>query len=53
MWNKIFSAVENGIRDLSPAYFALVMATGIVSIAARLEGLGVAAICVEAAALDG
>src|SRR5512138_990377 len=36
MWNKISSAVENGIRDLFPAYFALVMATGIVSTACHL-----------------
>src|SRR5512138_879093 len=36
MWNKISSAVENGIRDLFPAYFALVMATGIISIACHL-----------------
>src|SRR2546425_6364644 len=28
-----------GVRDLSPAYFAMVMATGIVSIAAHLYGL--------------
>lgn len=36
MWNKITSTVENGIRDLFPAYFALVMATGIISIACHL-----------------
>jgi tellurite resistance protein TehA-like permease len=36
MWNKINSMVQNGIRDLFPAYFALVMATGIVSIACHL-----------------
>ncbi len=35
MWEK----VQNGIRDLPPVYFALVMATGIVSIAAKLEDL--------------
>jgi tellurite resistance protein TehA-like permease len=36
MWNKVNSMVQNGIRDLFPAYFALVMATGIVSIACYL-----------------
>lgn len=39
MWNKLSSAVKNGIRDLFPAYFALVMATGIVSIACHLLGM--------------
>lgn len=39
MWNKTNSPIQNGIRDLPPAYFALVMATGIVSIAARLEDM--------------
>lgn len=28
-----------GLEDLSPAYFAMVMATGIVSLAARMQGL--------------
>lgn len=36
MWNRITSMVQDGIRDLFPAYFALVMATGIVSIACHL-----------------
>ena len=36
MWNKLSSATQFGIRDLFPAYFALVMATGIVSIACHL-----------------
>jgi tellurite resistance protein TehA-like permease len=36
MWNKINSMVQHGVRDLFPAYFALVMATGIVSIACHL-----------------
>ena len=31
--------LSEGIADLTPGYFALVMATGIVSIAAKLEGL--------------
>lgn len=36
MWNKTTSMIQNGIRDLFPAYFALVMATGIISIACHL-----------------
>lgn len=32
------ASVESAIRRLHPAYFALVMATGIVSIAAKIEG---------------
>lgn len=36
MWNRITSMIQNGIRDLFPAYFALVMATGIVSIACHI-----------------
>ena len=36
MWNKATCAIQDGIRDLFPAYFALVMATGIVSIACHL-----------------
>ena len=36
MWNKLSSMIQNGIRDLFPASFALVMATGIVSIACHL-----------------
>jgi len=36
MWNKANSLMQSGIRDLFPAYFALVMATGIVSIACHL-----------------
>jgi tellurite resistance protein TehA-like permease len=36
MWHKLSSATQSGIRDLFPAYFALVMATGIVSIACHL-----------------
>jgi tellurite resistance protein TehA-like permease len=34
--NKLIGATRNGVRDLFPAYFALVMATGIVSIACHL-----------------
>lgn len=33
------AAVARGVRELHPAYFALVMATGIVAIAAQLEGM--------------
>ena len=36
MWNRITSLIQNGVRDLFPAYFALVMATGIISIACHL-----------------
>ncbi len=39
MWNKLNSLIENATRDLFPAYFALVMATGIVSIACHLVTL--------------
>ncbi|MCL4825471.1 MAG: tellurite resistance/C4-dicarboxylate transporter family protein, partial [Anaerolineales bacterium] len=39
MLDKIANVVRNGARDLPPAYFALVMATGIVSIAAKLENM--------------
>ncbi len=35
--------IERGVRDLPPGYFALVMATGIVSIAARLHGMATVA----------
>ena len=34
--NKLIGATQSAIRDLFPAYFALVMATGIVSIACHL-----------------
>lgn len=36
MWGKLASAIKQGVNDLFPGYFALVMATGIVSIAAHL-----------------
>src|SRR5512139_2016375 len=39
MWNKVTSLIQSGVRDLFPAYFALVMATGIVSIACHLLGM--------------
>jgi tellurite resistance protein TehA-like permease len=35
----LMSRLDVSVRELSPSYFALVMATGIVSIAARLLGL--------------
>jgi len=38
MWSKVTSAAQEGIRGLFPGYFALVMATGIVSIASHLLG---------------
>lgn len=37
------SPLVNGIRSLQPAYFALVMATGIVAIAAQLQGMVIVA----------
>ena len=40
MTNSAGSAkLASGVRDLQPAYFGLVMATGIVAIAAQLEGM--------------
>lgn len=36
---NVVSAFKQAIRDLSPAYFAMVMATGIVSISAHLLGM--------------
>ena len=36
MWGRLASAIKQGVHDLFPGYFALVMATGIVSIAAHL-----------------
>jgi tellurite resistance protein TehA-like permease len=36
MWNRMTKIVSEGIRDLFPAYFALVMATGIISIACHV-----------------
>ncbi len=36
--NRLARSLRDGIRDLFPGYFALVMATGIVSIAAHLHG---------------
>jgi tellurite resistance protein TehA-like permease len=36
MWSRVSGMIQSGVRDLFPAYFALVMATGIVSIACHL-----------------
>lgn len=41
---RVWAAVDGGVRDLSPAYFAMVMATGIVSIALDQQDLRAAAI---------
>lgn len=43
MWNRITRMIQNEIRNLFPAYFALVMATGIVSIACHLMALDILA----------
>jgi tellurite resistance protein TehA-like permease len=37
--SSLASALAGGVRNLQPAYFALVMATGIVAIAAYMEGM--------------
>lgn len=37
--NHLMDTLDEGTASLNPAYFALVMATGIVSIAAQLEGM--------------
>lgn len=37
---SVMVAVKDLVKDLHPAYFALVMATGIISIAAHLLGMG-------------
>ena len=37
--NSILTGIKAGIKNLSPGYFALVMATGIISIAAFLMGM--------------
>ncbi len=36
---RTWNTIEQGVRDLPPGYFALVMATGIVSIGANLHGM--------------
>jgi tellurite resistance protein TehA-like permease len=36
MWSKLTGVIRDGVRDLFPGIFALVMATGIVSIACHL-----------------
>lgn len=37
--SRVASSLKEEVKDLSPAYFAMVMATGIVSIAAHLLGM--------------
>ena len=44
MLKKGTRMIQDGIRDLFPAYFALVMATGIVSLACHLLGMDVLAL---------
>ncbi len=39
MWKRLKNNATEGVRDLHPAYFALVMATGILSIAGQLLGM--------------
>ncbi|PKN90998.1 MAG: C4-dicarboxylate ABC transporter [Chloroflexi bacterium HGW-Chloroflexi-6] len=39
MWNKVTKAIQGEARNLFPAYFAIVMATGIISIACHLMEL--------------
>jgi tellurite resistance protein TehA-like permease len=41
---SVASSLKDEVRDLSPAYFAMVMATGIVSIAGHLLGMRLVAI---------
>ena len=43
MWKKALDLIRDGIRELFPAYFALVMATGIISIACHLLEMDVLA----------
>lgn len=42
--SSILGLVITEVKDLSPAYFALVMATGIVSIAADVSGMRLIAV---------
>lgn len=39
MTHKIVSSIQTGVQELFPGYFALVMATGIVAIAAHLHNM--------------
>lgn len=43
MFKRVTRAVEQGVQNLLPGYFALVMATGIVSIAAHLLNMDIVA----------
>ncbi len=42
-YKLIWTELKNGIQNLSPAYFALIMATGIISIAAHLMEMNIIA----------
>ncbi len=44
MRNSISIVIKDSVENLSPAYFAMVMATGIVSIGAHLLGMGLVAL---------
>src|SRR5574341_719317 len=43
-YSLLLNGLKEGVKGLSPAYFAMVMATGIVSIAAHLLGMPLVAI---------
>ena len=43
MVTRAYSAIQAGVQDLFPGYFAVVMATGIISIAAHLLNMEVIA----------
>ena len=38
-YSLLLNGLKEGVKDMSPAYFAMVMATGIISIAAHLLGM--------------
>src|SRR3989337_1450778 len=42
--SSLIDAIKERVKELSPAYFGMVMATGIVSIAAHLLGLSLIAV---------
>ena len=43
-YSLLLNGLKEGVKDLSPAYFAMVMATGIISIAAHLLGMPIVAV---------
>ena len=43
-YSLLLNGLKEGVKDLSPAYFAMVMATGIISIAAYLLGMPLVAV---------